>query len=142
VLVEFRLAPETPTSHGIGGGPPLAGALGGARAHPERSLEGKQALSTRSMIAMPSIIDLLARSYSATTSTSPVPSASMAFSSSGWPFERLAGHLLGEDLVASFPAERAELAIQVLRRGAHPRVADLAQFAPRNSCLNCWPAET
>jgi hypothetical protein len=39
----------------------------------------------RSMMCTPSIIDLVARSHSATTSTSTVPSASIAFSSCGRP---------------------------------------------------------
>ena len=39
----------------------------------------------RSKMCTPSIVDLVARSHSATTSTSPVPSASIAFSSCGRP---------------------------------------------------------
>ena len=44
----------------------------------------------RSMMCTSSIIDLVARSHSATTNTSPVPDASMAFSSCGRPLDRLA----------------------------------------------------
>jgi hypothetical protein len=164
VFIELRPAPEPPAP-GLRGGPALVGALGDALALVlgDRRQEGEQALamvlvrsrcglwrtltnapraSTRSMIAMPSIIDLVARSHSATTNTSPVPRASMAFSSCGRSLSDLpdifSAKITSQRSARSAPSWRSRF----LGRGADPRVADLAHFAPRISCLNCWPAGT
>ena len=52
-------------------------------------LDAPKSWFSETMMCTPSIIDLVARSHSATTSTSPVPSASMAFSSCGRPLVAL-----------------------------------------------------
>jgi hypothetical protein len=79
----------------------------------------------RSMICTPSIIDRVARSHSATTSTSPVPSASIAFSSCGRPLIALP---VAVDFIAPLGAQGTDLAVQVLGARGHPCVANLAHL--------------
>jgi hypothetical protein len=65
----------------------------------------------RSMTLMPSIIDLVARSHSATTSVSPVPRRSIALRPA---LKVLARHLLREELVDALGPKGSDLPIEVL----------------------------
>jgi hypothetical protein len=68
----------------------------------------------------------VARSHSATTNISPVPSWSIVLLQLRPSLDGSTGGLLSKNLVAAFGAKSCDLSVEALVNGAHPCISNLA----------------